>query len=177
MSSCEGYTGIPFLGAGRGAGVDILGGPAGTVLRDGCGYMATFPFRCEDSTIRPRFRSPDKLARLFDPKTFIFWGKHTMKTKLVLSAVLAALALTACAKQEAAPEAAAAPAVEAAADAAGAAVDAAGDAAAAAGDAAVAAGDAAAAVATDAAAVATDAAAAATDAAAAVVAPAVEAAK
>ena len=139
--------------------------------------MATFPFRCEASTIRPRFRSPDKLARLFDPKTFIFWGKHTMNTNLVLSAVLAALALTACAKQEAAPEAAAAPAVEAAADAAGAAATAAGDAAAAAGDAATAAGDAATAAGDAAAAVDTDAAAAATDAAAAVAAPAAEAAK
>ena len=60
--------------------------------------------------------SPDKLARLFDYHlNFTFWGKCKMKTKLALSAVLAALALTACGGKPAeapaeAPAAEAAPA-------------------------------------------------------------------
>jgi len=63
--------------------------------------------------------SPDKLARLFD---FLlvptFWGKCKMKTKLALSALLAALALTACGGKPAEAPAEAAPAEAAPAEAA-----------------------------------------------------------
>jgi len=56
----------------------------------------------------------DKLARLFvQHLSLTFWGNCKMKTKLALSALLAALALTACGGKPAEAPAEAAPAAEA----------------------------------------------------------------